>query len=128
MDPNFSVLLGEGNKNKSCDPSTKSTKNNFTGSILAAFFSIFGVAIFGALFVRFLYPKLKLAFQVRHHKSDKDQGNREGRKRKRRTFIRRLTKIRSHLYEDEDGIDIDIERTPDMELYTEAGKFVVQSN
>ncbi len=43
------------------------------------------------------------------------------------SFIRHCSKTRPHLYED-DNDDLEIERMPDMELYTEAGKFVVKSN
>ncbi len=83
---------------------------------MAALISIFGVAILGAWFIRFLYPKLKLAYQLRQHKFPRGDIKKK----------RHQTKTRSDLYEDED--ELEIERMPDMELYTDVGKFVVQRN
>ncbi len=93
---------------------------------MAAFFSIFGVAILGALFVRILYPKLKLALQLRQQRSlATNNDDKHERNTKRHGFLRYRSKT-SHLNE-VDG-ELEIERMPDMELYTEVGKFVVQSN
>ncbi len=122
MDPNFSVLLGEANKNKTCDQVYKKSTHSITGSVIAAFFAIVGVAILGVLFVRFLYPKLKLAYQVRKHKPTTSKRNNNNRKRSRSG--RRVVGKTRHDEDNEEEI-IEIERMQDMELYTEAGKFVV---
>ncbi len=109
LDPNFSVLLGEENKNKSCDSVHTQSTHGLTRGIIAAFFSVFGLAIFVALFVRFFVPKLRLAYQLRKHRP---RNNEKG-----------LKHIRSELEEEN---EIEIERAADMEMYTEAGKFVVR--
>ncbi len=123
LDPNFSVLLGEENKNKTCDPKALlKSGNSFTGTILATFFTIFGVAVLVALFIRFLFPRLKLAYQLRKHQPREYEGKGHV---KRTSAASRRKSTRARVYEDDEG-DINIERMGDMEVYTQVGKFVVK--
>ncbi len=114
------MLIGEENKNKTCGGDKTNSKSHTT-SILAAILSVFGVAILLALFILFLYPKLKLTYQLHKAKIRKyreENGirfNRKGRKNDKRVLQRSTT-------EEE---ELQIEKTPNMELYTQVGKFVV---
>ncbi len=78
------------------------------------------MAVLVALCIRFLYPKLKLAYQLHKAKTTKEME--ENRSRfYRRGRNNKNTFQRSPTEEDE----LQIEKTPDMELYTQVGKFVV---
>ncbi len=78
--------------------------------------AVFGMAILVVLFVYFLLPKLRLAYQLRKHKSQVSK--RTGKKKQ-------LDSSCDHLEYYEDRV-MEIERANDMELYSGAGKFVVR--
>ncbi len=123
MDPNFSVLLGEDNKNKTCEPSVMKSTKSLTGTILATSFAITAAAAILAALFRFLYLKLTLANQLRNSKQSIKQESKQGQvhgQGKRKSLFQRL---RSKSNEDDESLAI--ERMNDMEVYTEAGKFVV---
>ncbi len=94
-----------------------------TATILATYFSIFGAALLGALFARFLYPKLKVAYQLRAHEVKTTDEGKSMKKQKKVTRSRRNLRD-SHLSDDD--ANIEFEKAHDMEVFTDAGKFVVK--